>query len=571
MKQYFISILAVLLLTASSFAQDKSGQRTERPSDGKVYGYVLEKESGKPIEFANIVIYSRRDSSIVSGGITNSKGYFSIDEVKYGRVFIEVNFIGYGKKTINDIGIKPDNKVIDLGKVYLSLNTEMLNEVLISENVNEIEYRLDRKVITVNQDLTSAGESAVELLENAPSISTDIDGNVSLRGTESFLVMVDGRPSPIQGSEALQQLPANTIESIEIITNPSAKYDPDGVGGIINVNLIKEKRKGYNGQVSIKYGTFNALGGNALFNFRTEKINFFIGGDYGARINQATSQSNRETFMNSDTSFFLNSYGDMERARKSGSARAGIDYYINDNDILTISGKYGLSGFGMSNNSWIGSYYMGPGSPYDTYYYLNDNHFEANRSYFSGDINYMKKFKKAGHELQVYGNYSNDFEDEFNEYSEQETDYLRIPINDTINNYRTIESGKGNTILGKIDYVLPLFKKAKLEAGYQTKYSLQDNDYDFQTLVESTWIDDTTISNPYYFSKNIQSGYAIFSNYMGSFGYQLGLRTEYTDRLFHQNLSGQEWQYNKFDFFPSVHISYELCQTCNLWLVIVVG
>ncbi len=558
MKRYFYTLIGLLLAVSISFAQKGSGQLSDRPSEGKITGFVIEKESGNPIEFANIVIYSLRDSSIVSGGITDKTGYFSIDKIRYGQFFVEVNFIGYGKKTINQLSIKPDKKEIDLGKISLSLDAEMLSEVEISENVNEIDYRLDRKVITVNQDVTSAGESAVELLENAPSISTDIDGNVSLRGTESFLVMVDGRPSPIQGSEALQQIPANTIESIEIITNPSAKYDPDGVGGIINVNLIKEKRKGYNGQVSVKYGTFNALGGNALFNYRTNKVNFFIGGDYGERINQASSQSNRETFMSGDTSFFLNSYGDMQRGRKSGSARAGIDYYINDNEILTLSGRYGISGFGMDNNSWVGSYYMGSNNIYDSYYYLNDNHFEANRSYFSGDLNYMKKFKKAGHEVQIYGNFSNDLEDETNEYSEQETDYIRLPLNDTINNYRTLESGKGNTITGKIDYVLPLFKKAKLEAGYQTKYSLQDNDYDYQSMRNTIWIDDTSKSNPYYFSKNIQSGYVIYSDFIGSFGYQLGLRTEYTDRLFHQTLTEQEWQYNKFDFFPSVHLSYEL-------------
>ncbi len=547
-----------VLFTINSLSAQHNNMGGDMPAEGIISGYVYEKESGHPIEYANIVIYSLRDSSIVTGGITDKNGYFNIDQIRYGKFFVEIVFIGYGKHTIPQISIKPDNKNINLGKIYMVINAEILSEVSIEAEVNQVEYKLDRKVINVNQDIMSSGATAVEALENVPSITTDIDGNVSLRGTESFLVLVDGRPYPIQGSEALQQIPASTIESIEIITNPSAKYDSDGVGGIINVNLKKDKRQGYNGQISANYGTFNTFGVDALFNLRTEKINFFIGGNYSDRKFKGDGQSLRESYFADDSTYFLNTYSSNYRNFKSGSFRLGLDYYINDKEIITFSGKYGLRGHAMGSETWAGSYYDYSGIYDDFYYYWTRNNMSANRGYFSGDLNYMKKFNKDGHELQVYGSFAEDFDNEENIYDEIESDYMRDSVGDILSKYRTIEKGSGNTITGKIDYVLPIFTKGKIEAGYQIKYSLNDNDYRYQTLISEIWTDDSTRVNPYLFSMNIQSGYLLFANFLNKFGYQVGLRTEYTDRLFHQTISDQKWEYNKFDFFPSVHISYQL-------------
>jgi outer membrane receptor protein involved in Fe transport len=558
----YLVLITFAFLSFGLFAQNHpgggGGKGGDMPADGIITGTVYEKESGKPVEYANVVIYSKRDSSIVSGGITDKTGYFRIDKVRYGKFYVEINFIGYGNQIIPEIMIKPDKKELNLGKIYLEINAEMLGEVSVEANVNQVDYRLDRKVVNVNQDIISAGGTAVEVLQNVPSVTVDIDDNVALRGSSSFMVLIDGRPSPIQGSEALQQIPANTIESIEIITNPSAKYDPDGVGGIINIVLKKDKRKGYNGQVSANYGTFNSFGGDAIFNMRTEKINFFVGGEYGDRIFKGEGTSNRRTYLNDDTTYYLNTYSSNFRDRKSGSFRAGLDYYLSDNEIITVSGRYGLSGHGMGSDAWAGSYYNYDGLTDDFYYYLTENDMSSNRSYFSGDLNYMKKFKKAGHEIQLFGSYSGDFKNEHNTYNELETDFMRKPLNDLISEYRTLEDGSGNTITAKADYVLPMFEQGKFEAGYQFKYSLTNNDYRYQTIVSDTWTDDTTRLNPYLFTTNIQSGYAIFANFWKKLGYQFGIRTEYTDRLFHQTTSDQKWAYNKFDFFPSVHFSYQL-------------
>ena len=556
MKYYLL--LFLILITFNSICQDRQRNTNQGSGDGEIYGYVYENETRQPVEFANIVIYNIKDSSIVSGGITDKKGYFKVENLRQGNYYGEIIFIGYGTHIIPDLKITPDKKSINLNKIYLKINAEVLGEVKVEAQINDVEYKLDKKVINVNQDILSAGATAVEALENVPSVTTDIDGNVSLRGTESFLVLIDGRPSPLQGSEALQQIPASSIANIEIITNPSAKYEAEGVGGIINVVLKKERRQGYNGQIAVNYGSFNSFGGNALFNFRSNKFNFFIGGEYNSRNGESEGKSERRTYINEDTDFYLFNNSKNNRDNASGNVRLGLDYYLKDNEVITISGKYGQYKRNNLGNSWVSSYYKNLTDTYNEYYYISKNKFLLEGGYFMGDINYAKKFRKEGHEIQAYVSYSKDFDDEISQYTKEDTDTNWDIISDLYETYRTSTDYSGNIVTSKIDYVLPLFEQGRFEAGWQMRYSINDNEYKYQNLVSESWIDDPARLNPYTFSNHIQSGYAIFSNYLKKFGYQLGIRTEYTDRVFDQTSVNKKWKYKKFDFFPSAHLSYQL-------------
>lgn len=558
--RFFISVFIVLFSTCC-FAQQKPA------SDGTIYGTVFEKGVNTPVEFANIVVYDANDK-IVTGGISDHNGKFNITNVPMGTYKIEVNFIGYGNITINNVTLNQNKKSYNTGKLYMSIDAEMLGEVEVEATMNNVDYRLDRKVINVDQDIVSAGASAVEVLENAPSVTTDIDGNVSLRGSDSFLVLIDGRPSPLDGSEALQQIPANTIESIEIITNPSAKYAPDGVGGIINVVLKKEKRSGYNGQITANYGANNTMGGSANFNVRTQKLNFFIGGEYNRRRGKSTGFSERKTYLtpDKDSMFCLNNTNTGFHGRQFWSGRAGLDIYITDNDILTFSGKVGGRGHFGDGVTEAETYYYDAidkliynpntfsiGKPYS--YYTDEISNEKNM-YWGGDLNYQKKFRKPGHELQIYFNYSASRNKDNNEYTEAETDSLGGAIKDGVikDCYRTFETGANDKYEAKIDYVLPFNEKSKLEAGYQLKIRNQSNDYNYAVLNGNDWIDDPAKHSPYDFDMDIQSGYVIYSNYIKSFGFQVGLRTEYTNRNF--AVPDSNYIYKKFDFFPSLHLSY---------------
>lgn len=568
MNKLLLLIFSILL--SITLQSQNKGQNTgtrpnvdmsSMPQEGVITGIILEKNNNTPIEYANIIVYSKRDSSVVTGGITDAKGKFYIDKVRYGKFYIDVVYIGYAKYTIPEVVVRPNALNVDLGKIYMNITSEILKEVTIEANVNQVDYKLDKKVINVNQDLLSVGASAVEVLANAPSVTTDIDGNVSLRGTESFLVLIDGRPSPLTGSEALQQIPANTIESIEIITNPSVKYAPDGVGGIINVVLIKDKRAGYNGQVTVNYGSFNTLGGSFNFNYRTQKINLFVGGEYNRRINKGRGETLRETKLNDSIKFLLNNYNTDSRQNQSGNIRFGIDYYINNKNILTISARAGLNGNGGLTNSWAESYYSKNQIDFGKYFYTVNNESSRNMYYYAGELNYVKKFDKAGHEIQFFATYSNNSSKKINQYDETQTDILRNPLS-IPNYYRTYETGNNSTYNAKIDYVLPITDKRKIEAGYDMQFMQRGNIYKYQTkLLTNSWLDDSTKYNPYNFNTNIHSGYFIYSDYIGSrFGYQLGLRTEYTDRIFEDIKNNQKYVYNKFDVFPSVHLSYSFSE-----------
>ena len=199
------------------------------------------------MEYANVAIYRKDNSKLVTGGMANGAGEFEISDLPMGAYYVEANFIGFEKTTVADVKIIPNATTVDMGTIELEVSRQQIGAVEVVAERNRIEYKIDKKVINVSQDINAAGGTAVTVLENTPSVEVDIDGNVSLRGSSSFTVMIDGRPSVLSGSDALRQIPSSAIENIEIITNPSVKYDPDGMAGIINIVMKKNILSGFNG------------------------------------------------------------------------------------------------------------------------------------------------------------------------------------------------------------------------------------------------------------------------------------------------------------------------------------
>lgn len=553
----FILLFAVHF---SCFAQSPQAVISQRNRGGTLSGKVVDQHNDKPIEYAYIVVYNQADSAIVEKDITNKAGEFSISGLRSGHFFAEVQFVGFNTYTIDPFTIDDNNRQVNAGRVALELSAEMLEELQVEAQVNRVSYQLDRRVVNVSQDLAAVGGSIVDVLRNVPSVQTDIDDNVSIRGTESFLVLIDGRPSPVSGSEALQQIPAESVESIEIITNPSAKYDAEGVGGIINVVMKKNRRLGYNAQVSASYGSFHSFGGDVLVNIKKEKLNFFLGGSYHERITRGKGKDVRESYLPGDTVFHLHTENERRRLMNSGDARVGFDYYIRDDEIVTASVQYTNNTFGHDFNSRAQRYYALNNRDFNFYRYITNNELRATWGYFSGDINYSKKFIDPNHEIQMYASYANSFSDRSYIFSEQETDAAYLPFSLAADSTRTLEDRRGKRTLAKVDYQVPVFSSHKIELGYQIQLSQDDNDYRFQQYADdvSLWKTDANGYNPYTFYRNVQSGYMLFSNAEKRFSYMLGLRTEYTDRNFVHTQTQQEWAYHKFDFFPSLHLSYNL-------------
>ena len=277
-----LAMMWTLNATAQQPQGKYRGQRPERKDaiGGMIKGKVMDKELKKPMEYTNVVLYRLPDSTIADGLMTDKSGMFVFKNVKPGSYYIALHFIGFKTKYINNLNIDKKHHVLNIGNVFLETSSATLSDVEIKGEQRRVEYRLDKKVINVTKDLRASAGSAVEILENVPSVDVDIEGNVSIRGTSDFMVYIDGKPSILSGNDALQQLPASAIERIEIITNPSAKYDPDGVGGIINIILKKNKKLGLNGIVNASISTNNKYRGDVQLSYRTGKINWYGGIDY---------------------------------------------------------------------------------------------------------------------------------------------------------------------------------------------------------------------------------------------------------------------------------------------------
>jgi hypothetical protein len=225
MSYYKILILVFIAFSLNAIAQPPIKALENVPPLTSIKGQIIDSQSKLKMEYANISIFSIKDSSLITGGITDENGQFLIKKISAGQYYAEANFIGFDKVRINNIRINSRNQEIDLGIIELEPSTQEIGTVDVVADRSRIEYRIDKKVINVNQDINAAGGTAVEVLENTPSVEVDIEGNVTLRGSSNFTVLVDGKPSVIEGSDALRQLPASVIENIEIITNPSAKYE----------------------------------------------------------------------------------------------------------------------------------------------------------------------------------------------------------------------------------------------------------------------------------------------------------------------------------------------------------
>jgi hypothetical protein len=322
---------------------------------GRIKGLIVDSHTQQPMEYANIAIYNKRDSSLVTGGITNSNGQFEIGGLGFGIYYAEANFIGYEKVSLPEFRIIPTNQTVDIGKLTLNSSSVEMEGIDVVADRQRIDYQIDKKVVNVSQDINAAGGTAVDVLENTPSVEVDIDGNVLLRGSSGFTVLIDGRPSVLSGNDALRQLPASAIQNIEIITNPSAKYDPDGMSGIINVVLKKNILSGFNGIVNAMVGTGDKYRTDLTLNYRTKKSNLFFGADWNEDNSYGKFFAEREVF-SQDTTQFLFSEGNRDFLRNGFNIRAGVDFFLTEKATLTVSGTGGQFGSERNGGSRIREY-----------------------------------------------------------------------------------------------------------------------------------------------------------------------------------------------------------------------
>jgi len=558
-SKLFISLLAFFILT-NSFAQKAPINSPDNKNGGIVKGKLVSSKGKNPIEYATIALYSLPDSNLVTGSISKSNGSFVIKQIKQGNYYVLITFIGFEHKIINDITINKQEHVHDLGIIKLTQAHHELKGVEIVAEQATVEYKIDKKVVHVANNLDAAGGSAVDALENVPSVSVDIDGNVSLRGSESFQVLINGKPSPLSASDALQQIPAAAIKNIEIITNPSAKYDPDGMTGIVNVILKDNVQQGVNGLLEASAASFDSYTFNGLLNYRKNKFNYFGGFNMRLRNSPGGGETQLENFVNPDTTMYRDGELDRHRKRDQYTFKAGVDYYFNQKNTISVEGAYIFHQNAKKYSTNTHEYTLP--NTFDLYK-NSDNTGGRDGHHFKGSVLWEYKDKKKGNNLTTMVYFSKGNETKVEDQMEYITDANWNNTGTVLAGLNTLDDDDDMDFRFKMDYTKILKKDHKFEAGVQSRNAREPGQftyYEYDTLTND-YVYRKDHSSELDFSRDIYSAYATYGGMYKSFGYQLGLRGEYTNRFINSKLANKTSSINRFDLFPTVHLSQKLGKT----------
>jgi len=540
--------ITIILITVS--IQLFSQQNPNGLDDGKVSGIVFDYDSKHTIEYANIVLLSPNDSSLINGTITDENGIFNLSGIKPGKYFIDVRFIGYKNENF-DIEITEGNKVIDLGEIFIKPSALELNDVVVKGERSPVSYQIDKKVIDVDKIQTVMSGNAADVLRNIPSVTVDIEGNVSLRGSANFTVLIDGRPSILSAQDALQQIPASSIQNIEIITNPSAKYDPEGTAGIINILLKKNENLGLSGVINANVGLHKNYGGDFLFQYRASNLTYLLGMDYNTRRFPGSSIS-ENTYISESSTSYLNSNGNSELARIGFGIRGGFEFNFTQNDFMNFTARYGTREGGQNSSL---NYSEWSSLAPDVSYYQNFTDRSRDGKYGGTNFTYIHNFGGKGHEIKSEFNFR---------YNEGDESTLTESRNGDVvlEGKETTEFGPSRDLEVKIDYTLPFLGTKRIEAGYEAELENSDDNnalYLYDSL-STQYINQAQFSNSVNYINNYQALYATYMDQFGNFGIQGGFRTEYGYRTIIVNNPVDEFVIKRWDYFPTLHTSYKFSE-----------
>ncbi len=550
-RRLFI-LLTLLGLIHLADAQQAPSRGASPPRSGdEIRGRIVDAQSGHTIEYASIVLYRSSDSSMVQGTVSDPRGTFSIASVDEGRYYLEIRFMGYENRLIDDI--RPNGEEdIDLGTIELETASIAIDEVEVAADRAPVSYEIDKKIINVDGQLTATSGTAVDVLQNVPSVTVDLDGGVRLRGSGSFTLLIDGRPSALDASDALEQIPASAIENIEIITNPSARYDPEGVSGIINVIMKKGRKPGTSGTFNVNVGTQDRYGGDMLLTRRGEGYSVYFGGDVSKRGYHSTERE-RSLFSTPDGEIAINSDGSSRHAREGYDLRGGFDLPFSLRDKFGVGLRYGYREHG--GGSTLDYTEQREGMLPQSYISLNDRSRGGN--FFAGDADYQHLFGGEKHELSAQLSYR------YRDGEERSTDELLSMEREVLSGRRSTEDGPGERLEARVDYLRPLGASSFLESGYQARLS---SSKDITTLsdFDSTRQDYVLLpsfSRSTTYDRRIHALYTLFRSELGDFGFQAGLRGEYTGRSVEVTDTSATFEIDRWDYFPTLHTSYSFSGT----------
>lgn len=505
-------------------------------------------DKNNPIPYANIALFNNEDSTIIAGVVSDDLGKFQLS-AKTGKYFLRITFLSYEEKII--AGIILSDESLNLGLITLTTASRLLEEVEIIGEKSQMELHLDKRVFNVGKDLSNISGSAAEILDNVPSVSVDIEGNVSLRGSQNVRILIDGKPSGLTGistADALRQLQGNLIESIEVITNPSARYDAEGEVGILNIVLKKEKRNGVNGSFMASLGYPNNHGLSYTVNWRREKLNFFSSYGINYRSNPGGGKSYQK-FIRPDSTFAYQQNSRRNRSGLSHNIRAGMDYFLNDKSTLTGS-------FLIRNSNGKNT------SDYE-YLDLDENNTVTRRITRAENedepelnsevaLSFRREFARKDRLFTADIKWIENIEEEKSRFTETDHSIDALTIQ------RSENSENERNLLAQTDYVHPFSENGKWEAGLKSTLRVLNNDFLVeQQNAEGSWLPLEDFNNNLIYTENIHAFYLMAGNEFNKVSLQGGLRGELTDIAVELKKTNEVNKQFYFNLFPSAHLSYK--------------
>ena len=566
-----------VLLFALLFSFSLHAQNPQHTVTGKVVD-----ESGVPLEYATISFKNIDNPDILTGGITGPDGEFSID-VREGTYDITVEFISFEPKTFQDREITSDTS---MGTITLGMAAGELDEVVVTAETTQVEVRLDKKIYNIGKDLTTAGGTVADALNNVPSVSVDLEGGISLRGNENVRILINGKPSAMAGfgnTDVLSQLPADAIERVEVITSPSARYDAEGTAGILNIILRKEKTLGFNGSATARIGHPDQAGLSANLNYRTDKFNIF--NTTGFRYFDAPGNSYANTryfeYVDEETGEIVDPQYDriiedrkIERLNRNFNTSLGFEYYLTDMSSITATGFYRIGEDEDLTTNYSRMFREGVATLESI---RRENQLEEDNSYQVA-LNYINKFNNSGHQLTADIQYEQDEETQTANINET----IEVDLADENPFYpqeKSFTTESQNEFLIQADYVRPIGEDAQFEAGYRGNFEEEVTDYELLLEdSETSELEQSALSNIFTYTENVNSLYSQYGNKFGDFSFLLGLRLENTQLKgkIDSDLSAEEleeefgipidtdFDNNYLGLFPTLNLIYELGERENI-------
>jgi len=572
MRKLFLALVLVFLSVMSYSQPTGSRPGGGQMPTGRFYGKIIEAKTGKPIEYASVQLFQskmdtatkKRRDVVVAGMLTKANGEFTLENVPaFGQSKLKISIIGYKELEQNisfdlkpggnngDMGAMMSALDKDLGNIKIDIEEKSLDNVTVTATNPGLRLGIDRKVFNVDKNIVSAGGTAIDVMKNIPSVNVDLDGNVTMRNNTPQ-VFVDGRPTTM----TLDQIPADAIESVEIITNPSAKFDASGgTAGILNVVLKKNKKVGYNGSIRTNIDSRARVGFGGDINLRQQKVNFFLSGNYNQRKSISNGTTDRTTYgspisvlQQDDKSTMIGNFA---------FARTGFDFFIDNRNTLSVAANFVRGSFTPGSVSTMETTLMTVPATSSLAERSSDskNNFR-NKGTMLG---YKRIFPKAGQELTADLTYNASRNSNTNLIR---TDSLDYSTKNILKSSSQRQDGKGTNenFIVQADYTNPITDKSKFEMGGRMTIRKVDNKNDFFRIDGmGNALRDDSLSVNYNSTDKVYAAYATYSNQPKNFGYQLGLRVESSDYLGHLPSKKQDFHINfPISLFPSVFLTNKM-------------